>query len=351
MENDRSEGIPADSIEVAIITALAFEGNAVDLFFDKRCRTSELPYLHNLPEFANSITVGNIRNHRIVLARTGEAGKAKASATAALVKAVFKQIKLVLVVGILAACLEFKETIKLGDVIISTGIVIYDSGTQEGDNYRQKGDGKKTDIAPFLDKLTGVWYRSELSKAAHGHLHEKLAKPPSDLEPPLKIPEKDPQMKPKVHFGYVGSGDVVIKDENFGKSIFSRNRKTIKGFEMEACGVEDSFPQKVVVIKGVSDYADLNKNDDIQQYAAYAATGYAIAFLDMRDSKTTHSQIVASEAKAFASERLEKAKNIILHGHRREPSATSSGGVLPPPKITPIPGRSVSLPSTICSCD
>ncbi|KAH9204060.1 nucleoside phosphorylase domain-containing protein [Leptodontidium sp. 2 PMI_412] len=81
--------------------------------------------------------------------------------------------------------------------------------------------------------------------------------------------------KPRIHFGLIASGDMVMKSGEDRDEIALREK--IIGFEMEGAGVWDNFP--CVVIKGVCDYADSHKNKKWQGYAAAAAAACMKAFL------------------------------------------------------------------------
>lgn len=80
---------------------------------------------------------------------------------------------------------------------------------------------------------------------------------------------------PAVHFGYVASGDQVMKSGEHRDNI--AKEEGVIAFEMEAAGVWDTFP--CLVIKGVCDYADSHKSKVWQDYAAATGACYAKAFL------------------------------------------------------------------------
>ncbi|QKX60456.1 uncharacterized protein TRUGW13939_07601 [Talaromyces rugulosus] len=81
--------------------------------------------------------------------------------------------------------------------------------------------------------------------------------------------------EPKVHFGLVASGDVVMKSGEDRDQI-ARKGKVI-AFEMEGAGVGDTLP--CLIIKGVCDYADCHKSKKWQNYAAVSAAACMKAFL------------------------------------------------------------------------
>ena len=80
---------------------------------------------------------------------------------------------------------------------------------------------------------------------------------------------------PAIHFGFLGSGDVVMKSA-LHRDLLAAEENVI-GFEMEGAGVWDNFP--TIVIKGVCDYADSHKDKRWQSYASITAAACAKALL------------------------------------------------------------------------
>lgn len=82
--------------------------------------------------------------------------------------------------------------------------------------------------------------------------------------------------EPKVHFGLVASGDVVMKSGEDRDQIAGEEK--VIAFEMEGAGVWDTLP--CLIIKGVCDYADSHKSKRWQNYAAVSAAACMKAFLE-----------------------------------------------------------------------
>lgn len=86
--------------------------------------------------------------------------------------------------------------------------------------------------------------------------------------------------KPKTYLeisiGHVASGAAVIANEDITKEVSLQARK-LKGIEMEAYGLISAANNatrpkpKPLVIKAICDFANKDKNDDIQDYAAYTS--------------------------------------------------------------------------------
>ncbi|OJJ98452.1 hypothetical protein ASPACDRAFT_44962 [Aspergillus aculeatus ATCC 16872] len=85
-------------------------------------------------------------------------------------------------------------------------------------------------------------------------------------------PECSDPRQPVIHCGVIASGDRVIKDAR-ERDLISRSVEGAICFEKEAAGLMNDF--RCIVIRGISDYADLHKNDVWRSYAAAAAAAAA----------------------------------------------------------------------------
>lgn len=83
------------------------------------------------------------------------------------------------------------------------------------------------------------------------------------------------EQKPAIHFGQIGSDSNVVKSGYYRDVVAAE--EDIIAFEMEGCGVWDTFP--TIVVKGVCDYADSHKRKDWQLYAAASAAASMKALL------------------------------------------------------------------------
>lgn len=85
-----------------------------------------------------------------------------------------------------------------------------------------------------------------------------------------------PKDRPKLYLGPLASGAAVVANIDVVKNIIKQNRKLL-GIEMETYGIycagqNSCEPKpKFFSLKSVSDYADVNKGDDYQSYAAFTS--------------------------------------------------------------------------------
>lgn len=85
----------------------------------------------------------------------------------------------------------------------------------------------------------------------------------------------------KVHMGVIGTGDQVVRDERIFERLAEHERKVI-GLEMEAAAIGALAHVRDVpflVMKGVMDHADPEKNDNFKKFAARASAECLLAFL------------------------------------------------------------------------
>ncbi|RWA07116.1 hypothetical protein EKO27_g7979 [Xylaria grammica] len=301
--------------EIAIICALTPEADAVEAIFDKRWDNNGPPY-DKAPGDPNAYTTGAIGRHNVVLAHMPGMGKANAAAVAANCRASYPNIRLAIVAGICGAVPfdpnDNKEII-LGDVIISTGVIQYDFGRRHTDRFVRKDTlldslGRpNTEIRALLAKLEGRTSRRELQKkiaaylevaqrdselksryqgvindrlfeANYRHVSEGKANSDCNCTGPLVKRERLLQgvPQPDVHFGFIASGDTVMRSGKDRDDIAQQER--VLGFDMEGAGVWDNFP--CIIIKGACDYADSHKTKLWQPYAAASAASCVKGFLE-----------------------------------------------------------------------
>ncbi|KAL8402640.1 hypothetical protein RB596_009125 [Gaeumannomyces avenae] len=129
-----------NGFHIAIICALPFESNAVDLLFDEFY--DDASYGRVVGD-TNSYTTGRVGNHAVVLLVLPSMGKETAAACSRSLQSSFPNIRLALIVGVCGGLPsvpakdvlprvgnDTERDLFLGDVIISTSIINYDFGRQ-----------------------------------------------------------------------------------------------------------------------------------------------------------------------------------------------------------------------------
>ncbi|KAI4853705.1 purine and uridine phosphorylase [Aureobasidium sp. EXF-8845] len=295
------------SYGIGIICALMEEKAAMEVMLDE-----EHELLEQKSGDRNSYTLGRIGKHNVVIACLLEGHQGKAAAATVAVHMMYSfPIKLGLMVGIGGGVPSQVPTIRLGDVVVSMpesthgGVIQYDLGKLESDGFRRKGHLDKPPKA-LLGAVTTLRAKHEwkdpefhryLTTIAKNRGNRRMATKygfqgaqqdrlfdPGEIHPrdrhtcdhcvltlrTVQRAHRDDNT-PHVFYGTILSGDLVMKNGE------ERDRRAAADkamcFEMEAAGLMNDFP--CLVIRGISDYSDLHKNDRWQPYAAATAAAYA----------------------------------------------------------------------------
>ena len=169
--------------------------------------------------------------------------------------------KTVILVGITGG---LDRNIKLGDVVISSQIIDYEIGK----------------ITP-----SGLDIRWSVYPVDSSLLNKALSYRNNSWVEYIRTPRPDEKGKaPSCHIGLYLSGNKVIADEKAAGALLSFWKRA-SAIEMEAAGIAAILrqmpnPPGFITMKGVCDYADSNKSDLWQEYAADAAASFAYSFIN-----------------------------------------------------------------------
>lgn len=198
----------------------------------------------------------------------------------------------VLMVGIAGG---IKEAVILGDVIIATQVIYYEQVKQGPDGSDERLQSYQVD-AHLLDRAQNYLGRTWLELISEAR------------------PNNDEHQTPKVKFGPIAAGEKIITDPALVQRL-RRSHSKLVGVEMESFGVvtataNDRDRPRFLAIRGVCDYADPNKGDDWQAYAASAAAAFTLGFL--RSGPITPKVVRAEKA----LNAIQKAKTLIAIRHQ-----------------------------------
>lgn len=302
-----------DDFKVAIICALPLEADLVYQLFDKSWRREGVD-LGQAQGDQNAYTLGVIGKHNVVLVHMPGKGTVSAAAVSAGIRSSFTRIEVTFVVGICGASPthpETQEQVKLGDCILSTVVIEYDFGKQYEHQFVQKSDveevhgkanptirallsqlkvsGIRQDLADDLNRnlrsLQAVTAQAaypgtetdRLGKTSASQISRNQVSPVASGSQAMQLYDSDTREvgDPQIHFGRIGSASTVVQSSSHRDRLSTQDK--IVGFEMEGAGVWDNLP--TIVLKSVCDYADENKNDTWQPYAAATAAAGLKAIL------------------------------------------------------------------------
>ncbi|KAH8678288.1 nucleoside phosphorylase domain-containing protein [Xylariales sp. PMI_506] len=326
---------------IAILCALRKEFDAVEAVLDKDWE-EDGPVYPKAENDRNTYVLGLIKQHNVVLCLLPGMGKVQAATASANLLLSFQRLNLCFVVGICGGVPSAtnRKDIFLGDVVISTGLIQYDFGSEYPHGFVIKSGPSDTLSAPDLetrgtlnslqrrvgyDRLRNETWSHLISLVEQegwessrypGQDQDRLFAPtyrhkhrdPSacdicahcvhDQDPTCEIVWKKAECK---EIGCSIEGLVEnrsppedraqLKPEiHFGliasgdkvvKSALYRDgiahKYDIVALEMEGVGVWENL--STVVIKGVCDYADSHKNKTWQDYASASAAACMKAFL------------------------------------------------------------------------
>ncbi len=167
----------------------------------------------------------------------------------------------VLMVGIAGGV---RGEVSLGDVVVSSQIIYYEYAkeTPSGSDQHIKVKSANSPLLKRLKNCDTKW---------HTLIQEKHPTNPRSTA------------APQVHFGPIACGEKVIADAERVSKLKQLESK-ILAIEMESYGVaaavadSDNSP-RFIAIRGICDYADDQKDDDWQEYAADSAAAYTVGHL------------------------------------------------------------------------
>ncbi|KAL2782618.1 hypothetical protein BJX66DRAFT_331084 [Aspergillus keveii] len=321
-DRERHMEIPAESITIAIFSALAYEAVAVRYTLDEEysCRLERVGPKKYVYSF------GRIDEHNIVIARPPDMGTVNAAHCATAVSQQFPNVRLALMVGIGAGLPSPKHDVRLGDLVVSnprdgfSGVVQYDFVKREEEKDVLKGclnkpprilisaDGKLQEdeimerhpLRRALRKLTNIpmFKRPVTEDILYDENFHHVKKgsscgecDASSAKMVVHRPQR-PHNSPTVHRGLILSGDGVIKNTE-SRNHLQRDFPDALCLEMEAAGIMDELP--CLVVRGICDYADTHKNDNWHYYAAAVAAAYCKALLRKIDAQEVQEVITMKQ--------------------------------------------------------
>ncbi|KAI0428333.1 hypothetical protein F5Y09DRAFT_290491 [Xylaria sp. FL1042] len=258
---------------------------------------------------SNTYTLGSLHHHNVVIAclPTNGYGTNNAAIVASNMRRTFPSIQTFLMVGI-GGGVPGKVDIRLGDVVVSTGVMQYDLGkTLQQGRFQPTGTVRQ----PLPTLMTAVstlraHHESEISKipvilsrireryptmteytdrehledllfdSAYEHSESVASCNDCDIS---QLVYRSPRSSnsPMIHYGIIASGNQVIKHATT-RDRLARGFNAIC-FEMEAAGLMDSL--QFLVIRGICDYSDSHKSKQWQKYASATAAAYAKELLSV----------------------------------------------------------------------
>ncbi|KAF5682797.1 ankyrin protein 3 [Fusarium denticulatum] len=282
---------------VGIICALPKELAAVKATFDVTLESRK-----KVEDDPNYYVTGKIAHHKVIATCLPfkEIGTNAAASTAENMRRSFNP-SLCLLVGIGGGAPSKEHDIRLGDVVVGNSVVQYDFGSETEESFKikdrvlQSSPSKlgnlissmcsdpiliRDSISRYLAEIVG---KDDMIQYRHpGHDRDILSQSCSTCrsfpQPCSHVREREQRKDSAVvvHYGKIASGNRVIRNAMFRDKVAANHN--VMCFEMEAAGIANSMPY--LVIRGISDYCDGNKNDEWHEYAAATAAAYSKLLLN-----------------------------------------------------------------------
>ncbi|KAH9242525.1 hypothetical protein K456DRAFT_1743713 [Colletotrichum gloeosporioides 23] len=296
-----------DDYTVGWICALPIELAASHAMLDKVHKS--LPMVEN---DTNAYILGSIGGHNVAMAclPSGQYGTNNAATVAGNMMRSFKSIRFGFMVGI-GGGVPGEIDIRLGDVVVGTSVIQHDLGKiVEGSGFQGTGTPRipPQSLLNAISKLRAL-HEVRDSKVMT-FLREMQERYPKLVDYDFPASCQDHNHNPLIHYGAIASGNQVIKCGQ-RRDELAKERNVIC-FEMEAAGLSDTFP--CVVVRGICDYSDSQKNKEWQRYAAATAAAYTKELILIVASRRPRFKI----AEAHASEHTLARRKALLESLRFE---------------------------------
>ncbi|KAM0459230.1 hypothetical protein ACHAO4_002624 [Trichoderma viride] len=264
---------------VGIICPLPKEFMAIRILLDQIHEA-----VYTAKEDTNHYILGRIGCHNVVATclPSGEYGTNSAAITASGMKSSFPKVRFCLLVGIGGGVSSDTNDVRLGDVVVShpernlPGVIQYDLAKALQNNVFELTGTLRPPPRVLLSAISHLKSDPKTDESLAKYV-KNIEECRNEYRRPIQDQVHCSGSYPIVHYGLIASGNLVIKDTQT-RDRLAREYGAIC-FEMEAAGVMNVLP--CLVIRGISDYANPQKNNVWQEYAAAAAASYAKLLLSV----------------------------------------------------------------------
>lgn len=241
-----------------VVVICALESVELGAVRDLPCSWQPLRVPYDESRYYSGSIKGKSRNLSVIIGAAPRMGMPAAAVLASKMISQFRP-RIVTMVGI---CAGRNAKTNLGDVIIAAPS--WDWGSGKIDSHENKPRFRPSphhldmDI-DFVETIKEIC--NDVGALATIKSQSRGTKPNTDL---------------KVHFGPLASGAAVVANTEIFEQLIDHNRDVL-GLEMEAYGVAAACsgmgkPRPLcILMKSVCDYADAEKNDNYQEYAAHTS--------------------------------------------------------------------------------
>jgi nucleoside phosphorylase len=286
---------------IGIVTALPKEFAAVKVVFGDAVPNFKGP-TNDPNDYAKCVVTSRAGEKiNVIVALAKEMGNnAAANATTNMLRS-FPEIDDVVICGIAGGIphpTDPGEHVRLGDIVVS-----YKNGVLQYDNIKETSDEITIRSSPSRPsaKLSGYcnileserilrqtpWndYIKKHEKALLNSMRPAASKDILRINGQEIVHPHDPERMPdypKIHFGPIGSANTLLKNEKKRDNL--RDNYKVKAIEMEGSGIADgtwTLAKGYLIVRGICDYCNDDKNNDWQDYSAIIAASYAKCIVEL----------------------------------------------------------------------
>lgn len=299
-KREKNTMLNTNDIKIGIITALPKEYAAIKMMLK-----NGKEYFFTGKGAGHRFFVGEIKSanngiHKVALGLCGM-GNNKASIRVMSMQNHFPNIESIIMAGIAGGIPspdDYKKHIRLGDIVVSKGIVQYDfvKETNESIICRSEPAIPSAILLEALNSMNIKEYedihewKSYIDKYAVNRFKRPTCKDILHDENGQSISHPNDESRdnyPRVFYGKIASANTLLK--SYAKRQQLKEEFGVYAVEMEASGIADATWEMgtgYIVIRGICDYCDEFKNDDWQEFAALSAASYVRNLIENLPSLT-----------------------------------------------------------------
>jgi nucleoside phosphorylase/NTP pyrophosphatase (non-canonical NTP hydrolase) len=282
------------NIKIGIITALPKEFAAMKIMLENSRQWPPIEDDPNIYELGIIPAVDKSGDHLVIVTFLHEMGNNSASVAAANLLRSFPNIEDIMMVGIAGGIPDYLNSdkhVRLGDIVVSDqdGVIQYDYAK----GITMKPSAKLLGQVKLLESKRIYNEYPWLNYIDRGKRIESGTRPPKEtdklfrwdngteiqIDHPQEINRKEGE--PKIHYGRIGAANNLLKDHTQRDEL--KKKYSLLAVEMEGSGVADgtwASGKGYLLIRGIADYCDSNKNDSWQGYASVVAAAYARCLIE-----------------------------------------------------------------------
>ncbi|PWY90333.1 purine and uridine phosphorylase [Aspergillus sclerotioniger CBS 115572] len=261
----------------------------------------------------NAYTIGRIGKHNVALTFVTGSRTPSTTTVATAMRITFPNLRIIFLVGAASGVPSPQHDIRLGDVVVGvdgenqTAVQIYYVWLPKGGAFLNQGPrfiDQLSSLREALDRLRRRHDMRSLEKVVTEMVEknvgpdakERFMRPPSHTDrlyrsdichvgtdcigcDPSGLIVRHNRPNSAVHYVVIGSGDYRIQHA-VDRDCIVRGTDVLC-LDNEAVGLVDAFP--CLVVRGISNYADVHASDRWEMYAALMAAAYMRGLLEEID--------------------------------------------------------------------